>query len=157
MMPGLNGPAVCRRVREARRREPTHLILLTARQSKEDVAAGLESGADDYITKPFNRQELWARVRVGQRIVDLQRGLESRVQELETTLAHVQQLQGLLPICSYCRSIRDDKDYWHRLETYFAERMGTQFSHGVCPDCWETVVRTNALKHGIVLSEIAGA
>src|SRR4051794_17980188 len=72
MMPGLNGPEVCRRLRALRCHEPTYVILLTSKSGKENAVAGLESGADDYITKPFDRDELRARLRVGRRIVGLQ-------------------------------------------------------------------------------------
>lgn len=72
MMPGLDGPEVCRRLRAMNRHEPTYVILLTSRQGKESTVAGLESGADDYVVKPFDRLELQARLRVGRRIVGLQ-------------------------------------------------------------------------------------
>jgi putative two-component system response regulator len=72
MMPKLDGPGVCRRVRTLSRYEPTYVILLTSKQGKANAVAGLESGADDYIVKPFDRDELRARLRVGRRIVGLQ-------------------------------------------------------------------------------------
>ncbi|MBX9584988.1 MAG: response regulator, partial [Gemmataceae bacterium] len=58
MMPGLEGPEVCRRARALGRAVPTYLILLTAKDQTDDIVAGLDSGADDYVTKPFDRQEL---------------------------------------------------------------------------------------------------
>ena len=72
MMPGLNGPDVCRRLRALHRQEPTYVILLTSKAGKENAVAGLDSGADDYVVKPFDRDELRARLRVGRRIVGLQ-------------------------------------------------------------------------------------
>ena len=72
MMPGLNGPEVCRRLRALIRHEPTYVILLTSMAGKVNAVAGLESGADDYVIKPFDRDELRARLRVGRRIVGLQ-------------------------------------------------------------------------------------
>jgi putative two-component system response regulator len=72
MMPGLNGPDVCRRLRALHRHEPTYVILLTSKGGTENAVAGLESGADDYVQKPFDRDELRARVRAGHRIVGLQ-------------------------------------------------------------------------------------
>ncbi len=136
LMPELDGLEVCRRARELPNRKATHIILLTGRNSKEDIVQGLEAGADDYITKPFDHGELRARVRVGERLVQLQAALAFRVQELEASLAREKELQGLLPICSYCKKIRDDGNYWHQVESYIVEHhTRVRFSHGVCPDC----------------------
>jgi sigma-B regulation protein RsbU (phosphoserine phosphatase) len=140
MMPELDGVEVCRRARGRPDTGPLHIILLTARGRKEDVIAGLEAGADDYITKPFDHEELRARVQVGVRIVELQTMLASRVTELEEALTRVRQLRGLLPICSYCKKIRDDQNYWQQVEQYVSTHTDVQFSHGICPDCYSKVV-----------------
>jgi phosphoserine phosphatase RsbU/P len=140
MMPGLEGPEVCRRVRALARPVPTYIILLTAKGQTDDIVTGLDSGADDYVTKPFDRAELRSRVRVGERILTLQQGLADRVQELEGALSQVKELKGLLPICSYCKAVRDDQNYWHRVETYIAAHSSARFSHGICPGCWKDVV-----------------
>lgn len=149
MMPGLDGPELCRRVRELNRSEPTYLILLTARTQKEDVVYGLDHGADDYLTKPFDRRELQSRIRVGERLVELQRGLAERVRELEQALAQVKQLKGLLPICSYCKKVRDDQNYWRQVEAYVSEHTDARFSHGICPCCWEKHVVPELNRAGI--------
>ena len=81
------------------------------------------------------------RVQVGARIVELQTKLAERVSELEATLEHVKQLQGTLPICSYCKKIRDDKDYWHNVESYVANHSEAEFTHGICPACYEATVK----------------
>lgn len=140
MMPGLEGPEVCRRVRALARPIPTYIILLTARGQTVDVVAGLDSGADDYVTKPFDRQELRSRIRVGERVLALQQGLADRVAELEAALGQVKELKGLLPICCYCKAVRDDRNYWHRVETYITAHSSARFSHGICPGCWKDVV-----------------
>ncbi|MBT3606290.1 MAG: response regulator [Candidatus Latescibacteria bacterium] len=75
VMPGLEGVDICRKVRELPRNEQTYLILLTGKGSEKDIVTGLEAGADDYVVKPFNREELWARVRVGVRFVEIQQKL----------------------------------------------------------------------------------
>jgi len=141
MMPGMDGPEVCRRARAAPRTPPPYIILLTTRDSRADVVAGLDAGADDYMAKPFDREELRARVGVGVRMVELQQSLADRLRDLEDALARVKQLQGLLPICSYCKKIRDDRNYWNQVETYISAHSGAQFSHGICPDCFEKFVR----------------
>jgi DNA-binding response OmpR family regulator len=135
MMPGLEGPELCRRVRERARPLPTYLILLTARDASGDVVAGLDSGADDYVTKPFDRAELHCRVNVGLRMVALQRGLADRVRELEESLTRVKQLQKLLPICAWCKNVRDDGNYWQTVEEYITEHADVRFTHGICPAC----------------------
>ena len=140
MMPEIDGVEICRRARERPGPGPLHIILLTARGRKEDVIAGLQAGADDYITKPFDHEELLARVQVGVRIVELQTILATRVAELEEALVRVRQLRGLLPICSYCKKIRDDQNYWQQVEQYVTTHSEVQFSHGICPDCYRKVV-----------------
>jgi phosphoserine phosphatase RsbU/P len=141
MMPGMDGLEVCRRIRKMPSSTPPYLILLTAKGGREDLVTGLEAGANDYVTKPFNREELRARVQVGVRMVELQQSLADRVKALEEALARVKQLQGLLPICSYCKKIRDDQNYWQQVESYIAEHSQAQFSHSICPDCYEKLVK----------------
>src|SRR3989442_11669124 len=140
MMPEIDGVEICRRARGRPDEGPLRFSLRTARGRKEDVIAGLQAGADDYITKPFDHEELRARVQVGVRIVELQTSLAARVAELEEALVRVRQLRGLLPICSYCKKIRDDQNYWQQVEQYVSTHSDVQFSHGICPDCYRKVV-----------------
>jgi phosphoserine phosphatase RsbU/P len=142
LMPHLDGLEVCRKVRALSTRQPPYLILLTVKGSRSDIVAGLRGGADDYLTKPFDPEELRARLQTGQRIVGLQRILADQVSDLEKALARVQQLQGLLPICCYCKSIRDDQNYWQEVESYISAHSQARFSHGVCPSCFQRVVET---------------
>ena len=135
LMPGQDGVELCRRARATPRLNTLYLILLTSRGGKDDIVSGLEAGADDHVTKPFDHDELRARVQVGRRMVELQQALADRVRELEAALSRVQQLQGLLPICCYCKKIRDDRNYWHQVESYIVDHASVKFSHGVCPDC----------------------
>ncbi len=139
MMPGVDGLEICRRVRQAPDRSQLYVILLTGRTSRSDVVAGLDAGADDYLTKPFDLEELRARVHVGRRVVTLQQRLSERVAELQDALVKVKQLHGLLPICSYCKRIRTDQNYWQQVEGYITEHSEAQFSHGICPQCFEKV------------------
>jgi DNA-binding response OmpR family regulator len=140
LMPGMDGIEICRRIRGSKQTRPMYLILLTARRGQADKVEGLNAGADDYMTKPFDREELRARVRVGARVLELQGALAQRVAELEDALANVKTLQGLLPICSYCKKIRNDRNYWQQVEGYISERSDAHFSHGICPDCYTQFV-----------------
>ncbi|HVM62628.1 MAG TPA: response regulator [Verrucomicrobiae bacterium] len=141
MMPGMDGAEVCRRARAEVTDRSLYIILLTAKDRKEDIVEGLTAGADDYIIKPFDRAELKARINVGERIIRLQAELSARVKELELALANVKLLQGLLPICCYCKKIRNDQNYWQQVDTYIAEHSEAQFTHGICPECREKIVR----------------
>jgi DNA-binding response OmpR family regulator len=139
MMPELDGLELCRMVRAENRTRYTYVILLTMLEGKGSFLEGMRAGADDFITKPFDEEQLAARLHVAERIVGLQR--------------EVNQLQGLLPICCYCKSIRDDKNYWQKVETYLHARTEATFSHGICPACWDNVVKPELQKQGIAVPE----
>src|SRR5687767_5053497 len=115
-MPGIDGPALCRELRDGPTPSTTYVILLTGKESREDVISGLESGADDYIKKPVDWGEFRARLAIGVRTVALQQALAARVSELQDALAKVRSLSGMLPICAYCKRIRDDQQYWQKIE-----------------------------------------
>lgn len=123
MMPRVDGLELTRRMRRRARERYTWILLLTARRGKASFLDAMEAGADDFMSKPVDKQELYARLRVAERILGLQR--------------EVKQLEGLLPICSYCKKIRDEGDHWSQVEDYVSRRTEAQFSHGICPDCYE--------------------
>jgi len=81
---------------------------------------------------------LRARLRIGSRIAGLQQALAARVDELQHALGNVKRLSGLLPICAYCKKIRNSEDYWMQVEQYLAEHSDAEFSHGICPECLHT-------------------
>jgi len=141
MMPGMDGVDFCRKLRQAQTLTPTYVILLTSKRQQGDVVAGLDAGANDYIRKPFEREELRARIRVGERVIELQTALADRVKMLEEAIVKIKTLQGLLPICSYCKKIRNDQDYWEQIETYVADHSQAEFTHGICPDCLEKHIK----------------
>ena len=135
MMPALDGPGLCRRIRADPATAHMYVVLLTSRDSRSDLIAGLDSGADDYLVKPFNLEELRARLQVGVRVLTLQTRLSERVVELEAAVSSVKTLQALIPICSYCKRIRSEGDDWEQLEAYISEHTDSRFSHGICPPC----------------------
>lgn len=137
MLPEMDGLEICRRVRSTETGKTIYIVLLTTKAGKQDVIAGLDSGADDYITKPFDREELRARLRAGCRIVDLQSRLAQRMAELEESMTQVKLLHGLLPMCAWCKKVRDDQNYWQEVECYVAAHSEARFTHGICPACME--------------------
>jgi phosphoserine phosphatase RsbU/P len=141
MLPGMDGSEVCRRTRASGSTTPGYLILLTARSAQADLVEGLDAGADEYLVKPVEPGELRARLHAGTRILDLQARLASQVHELEAALGNIRKLTGLLPICAYCKSIRDDSNYWHRVEEYVGSHADVTFSHGICPKCLPRVTK----------------
>jgi phosphoserine phosphatase RsbU/P len=142
VMPGMEGPEICQRAAKEPKLANRYFILLTGKDKTDDLVAGLQSGASDYLRKPFNESELLARVEVGMRFIALQRKLAERVEEMEKALATVRRLEGLLPICSYCKRIRNEQDYWERVDNYISQHANVRFSHNICPDCYEKHVRT---------------
>jgi len=141
MMPEMEGPEVCRRLRLLNTDIAPYVILLTARQGVEEVVSGIAAGADDYLTKPYHRDELQVRLQVGARMIELQTKLADRVAQLQQALEHVKRLEGIIPICGYCKKIRDDQDYWQNVESYVATHSEAEFSHGICPSCFEQIVQ----------------
>lgn len=123
MMPRMDGLELIRRIRTRESGRYAYLIMLTALRGRTSYLVGMEAGADDFVTKPFDREELRARLRVAARVLGLQRD--------------VKQLEGLLPICTYCKRIRDEADAWSQVEEYVGRRTEAQFSHGICPDCYD--------------------
>lgn len=136
-MPKLEGIEVCREARRDPALEARYLILLTGRSGPGEVVRGLEAGADDYLVKPVDAQELRSRLRVAERVVGLQSRLTERVHELQLALDQVDRLEGLIPICAYCKNVRNEKDYWERVERYVESRSTARFSHGICPSCFD--------------------
>ncbi len=135
MMPGLDGIDVIRRARELDLGKRLYLILLTGNTHKDDVVRGLEAGANDYVTKPYDRNELKARIEVGVRVITLQNALQDRLHEIEAALEHIKALQGIIPICMHCHKIRSDEESWERIESYIENHSEAEFSHGLCPTC----------------------
>jgi sigma-B regulation protein RsbU (phosphoserine phosphatase) len=147
MLPTIDGLEICRRIRASGQGVPTsYIILLTSRNGPTDLVAGLEAGADEYLVKPIDPDELRARLNAGARIISLQQVLGHKISELEAALRNVRMLTGLLPICAYCKSIRDDSNYWHRVEEYVTEHSDAQFSHGICPRCLPKVEKDMAVE-----------
>jgi len=141
MMPGIEGPEIVRRLREREPEKPYYTIIITSRSNNDSAANALDSGADDFVGKPFHNEELRARVAVGYRVNGLQKALSAHIEHLEQTLDWVKQLEGIIPICMYCKKIRDDKDGWNQLEQYITDHSEAKFSHGVCPKCSEEQIK----------------
>jgi len=135
VMPGINGVEVCRRVRALETDQPPHIVILTSKGDTASIIEGLSSGADDFLSKPYDSGELRARIDVGRRMVELRARLAEHVRDLKKALDEVQTLRGIIPICANCKNIRDDRGYWSRVESYVSKNSGAEFTHGICPEC----------------------
>jgi PleD family two-component response regulator len=126
VMPEQDGLALCQKIRDRERTEYTYFILLSGMMtSKEDYRRAMDQGVDDFLTKPLDHDAIWMRLRVAERILNL--------------TSQVQQLEGLINICSYCKRIRQDNNVYEMIEEYIEKHSQAVFSHGICPEC--------ALKH----------
>jgi DNA-binding response OmpR family regulator len=118
-LPDLNGFDVCAKLKANRWTAAIPVIFLTGNADTESVVRGFAVGGVDYVTKPFRAEELVARVR---------------------THVQLHLLRAILPICSYCSKIRNSTGEWERLESYMHRQTGSQLSHGICPDCYESTI-----------------
>jgi sigma-B regulation protein RsbU (phosphoserine phosphatase) len=123
IMPEMDGLELCRKIRATPGRPYTYFILQTGREGRESYLEAMDAGIDDFITKPAGADELSARLRVAERILGLR----------EELLA----LEGLLSVCSYCKRMRNAEGYWGSLERYIENHSTAEFSHGICPECYE--------------------
>jgi DNA-binding response OmpR family regulator len=129
MMPGMDGLELCKKVRERPKTDYTYFILVTAELTTEqDYDNAIQADVDDFLIKPLDRGAIWRRLRVAERILSF------------TTEIH--QLQTLIPICMYCKKIRDDSDYWEQMEQYIHQHTGSDFSHGICPECYARLMES---------------
>jgi response regulator RpfG family c-di-GMP phosphodiesterase len=135
MMPGLDGLGFCEKVRAHPKAPYTYFILLTATHtnpSNHELAS--EAGVDDFLMKPLDREAIRLRLRVAERILKC------------TT--EIRQLQEMIPICTYCRKVRDEHDYWDKVESYIQKETGSRFSHGACPECYQKEIKQLAGEQG---------
>ncbi len=126
MMPALSGLDLCRRIRAHHNSTYTYIILLTALGGRDYYLEGMDAGADDFMTKPFDKEKLASRLRVAQRVLTLK--------------AEVKQLEDLLPICPVCKKIQETEHKWTPVEDYLSKRTDAFFSHSVCPECYTSQV-----------------
>lgn len=134
-MPGMSGYEVLQKIKEIEAVKDVPVIFLTAMSQLEDEIKGLEYGAVDYITKPFDMRIVKMRVKTQLELRRKTRLLEERTKQLEAALEDLRTLKEIIPICMYCKKIRDDDGYWNQLEAYIAKHTGSNFSHGICPEC----------------------
>lgn len=124
MMPGMDGLQLCQKVRQRVKTDYTYFILLTAiNTGRDNLRKAMDAGIDDFLAKPLDREAIMMRLRVAERILEY------------TT--QIRQLKELIPICMYCKRVRDDTNYWDQVETYISTHTGSSFSHGICPDCFD--------------------
>ncbi|WP_085813745.1 response regulator [Geoanaerobacter pelophilus] len=149
MMPDISGFDVCKIIQANSRFIDIPVIFLTAMDTPQAARQGFDAGAIDYLTKPVDLELLKLRVRnlvsLKQRtdLVREQRDLLARQkEELEAALARVRQLEGIIPICMFCKKIKDDKESWRQLEDYVSQHSDVMFSHSACPDCFEKEMKS---------------
>ena len=139
MLPDINGTDLCRNIKSDPKFKQVFIVLTSgARTSSFDQADGLDCGADGYIARPISNRELKSRVKAMVRIVLAERERDRLIGELKDALSKVKQLSGLLPFCSYCKKIRDDKGYWNQIEEYIQEYSEAELGDSICPGCART-------------------
>jgi len=143
MMPeGINGYEVYVELKKNDRTKDTPVIFLSALDEIDNKVQAFQSGGVDYITKPFNQEEVLARVQTHitlhttrQELMEKNDLLTTTNNQLKQALEEIKTLRGILPICSNCKKIRDDKGVWNQIEQYVRDHTEVDFSHGICPEC----------------------
>jgi len=142
-MPGGSGIEFIRSLKADPRLAPIPVIMATGVMTTSDhLRTALEAGCVDFIRKPLDPIELQSRVQsvllLAQYMREIQRQrdeLSGKHAQLLEAMENLKQLQGLIPICSGCKKIRDDGGYWNEVEVYIRDHSEAEFSHGLCPDC----------------------
>lgn len=135
MMPGMDGFEVCRRLKSDGQTAHIPVIFISAVSETIDKVKAFSLGAVDYISKPFQEDEVLARVKTHLTLSLLQRRMEKKNAELEKALAEINILRGIIPICVSCKKIRNDDGYWQQIEDYFRDHSDAEFSFGLCEAC----------------------
>ena len=137
IMPDMDGFEVCQQLKAEPATRDIPVLFMSALRETIDKMRAFALGAVDYITKPFNEEEVFARVKTHLTLRNLQKRLEEQNAELQDALTKIKTLKGLLPICANCKKIRDDRGYWNQIEAYIEQHSEALFSHGLCPECLE--------------------
>lgn len=135
MMPVMDGFDVCRALKESPATADIPVIFVTALTTLDDKVKGFSGGGVDYVTKPFQHEEVLARVTAHLKISSLHKELESKNKQLMAVLDEARQLSCILPICARCKKPRDDGQYWQLVDKFMATHNGSQFTLSYCPDC----------------------
>jgi YesN/AraC family two-component response regulator len=124
--------------RDRERLEYTYFILLTAiHTGRDNLRQAMDAGVDDFLTKPLDREAIFMRLRVAERILEFTK--------------QIRMLKLLIPICMYCKRVRDDTDYWDQVENYIHTHTGSNFSHGICPTCFDQQM-SNLSRAGVTIA-----
>lgn len=155
-MPGMNGIELVEHLKSDIATQDIPIIMFTGIMIlSENLQTALEAGAVDYIRKPLDKIELLARARTvlqlsdslkelkkqKQELVEKNLELTRKQKELEDALENIKTLRGLIPICASCKKIRDDKGYWNQIELYLRKHADVQFTHGICPECKDELLK----------------
>ena len=136
VLPDADGSELCRQIKTNPAFKGIFVVLVSgSKTSSIEQADGLDVGADGYIARPISNRELKSRLNAMVRILMAERERDRLIHELQKALSKIKTLSGLLPICSYCKKIRDDKGYWDKIESYIQKKSDAEFSHGICPEC----------------------
>ena len=135
MLPDGNGFEVAAELLKKYQNNNIPIIFVTARAHLRDRIEGFRVGGVDYISKPYEELEVLARVKTHVELGRIRKEQEQLIVELKETLSEVSSLRGLIPICTNCKNIRDDKGYWIQVEKYMSEHSEAEFTHSICPSC----------------------